>query len=359
MNQISLSIVILLVLVLGIPATAEEPLISHSTRLLSMGGIYASLPGNTEMLGLNPASLESVEDSKLTLISFALDINGDAVSTASDFLDAYGNVDTTRELSHQDIDALVDYDPHLRMKGPFQISYVRSHWGFTLMNTNASLVPDFSYGNDESKVSLMALGETTAVLAYGQRVYRNLSAGLSLRYQLRTELLETDVAETTDDDILYLRRGLGYDLGFLYAPQRWPLHIGLAYHDVFNTSLAEEEFLLDSGDSSEGTEGKISQQLRLGITYEPNFRIPSGKLAYYPLHTLLSLEFGAGDSFGERLHIGAEVQLFRWFAVRFGINSGVRLGVGLHTQTFFLDYMFASSLEDREGVHSTSIMWRY
>ncbi len=359
MHRSLLLCVLILLAATGSLLVAEEPFISQNTRLQSLGGVYSSLPDNIELLALNPAALEFVEDSKLTLFSFMLDFNGDAFSTVSDFMDAYGNVETTQDFSPAQIKQLQQHDPHLRLSGPFEISYVKKYWGISLVNVNARLRPRFLYSAGRSAVRLDGRGDTAFTFAYGRRVYKRLSAGLSLRYQVRAELIDTDVSETTEDDLLFLRRGLGYDLGLLYPLQRWPIYVGLTYHDMFNTNLSEKKIRLDGEDSTDGKTKKVSQQLRLGATYRPDFKIPYGWLAYYPVHTLLSLEFGGGDSFWDRLHIGTEVQLFRWLALRMGINGGIRLGLGLGIQSFSFDYMFASRLEDYDGVHSATILWRY
>lgn len=351
-----------LMLLVNRPLFAEDALISQSTRLQNLGGVYSSLPDNIELLSLNPAVLSFVEDSKLTLFNLRLELNGDAFSTVKDFIDAYQDAKTTKDLSPKAIQRLERHDPLFGVFGPFQISYVKKHWGLSLSNLKAQFSPRFSYDADASTVRLDGHGDTVLAFAYGLRVKRGLSAGISLKYQVRAQLLDTDVAEITETDLLFLRYGLGFDLGLFYPVQHFlshPLYLGVTYHDVFDGTLNEREFHLDRKGSTKGEAKEIARQFRLGVTYQPDFKIPYQGWVYFPLRTLLSIEVGSGDSFGERLHLGAEVQLRHWLALRLGVNRGIRLGFGLNTQTFFLDYMYSPRMEAHRGVHSISMMRRF
>lgn len=348
--------------------SGDVPFAVESVRILSLGGAYTALTDEENTVLYNPACLEYVQESKLAIFGLRANLNKDTVESTSKLIDSYMDVNKLRKIPRSTIDELRTYHPLISLNGPIQISYVRNHLGFSLLNpvSNAKLSYDY---RDGAVIKLRGYQDAMVSLAYGGKVYKNLSIGLAMKYLVRCE-----VGKLGGDDILrlydmkgnlYIRRGLGWNFGMTYEIEKWSLRVGLSIRDLFGTDLSEQILELENTKFREGGKTEIKRAIRIGLCYQPDFKIPFGRLAYYPYETLVVFDFGDGKSFGEKFHLGMEIRLFRWMALRMGINDGIRLGLGLRTTVCKLDYMFSPGYKDRfldervSNVHAFSLIFSY
>ncbi|MCD6507361.1 hypothetical protein J7M22_12170 [Candidatus Poribacteria bacterium] len=346
----------------------DMPFAVESVRILSLGGAYTALTDEENTVLYNPACLEYVQESKLAIFGLRANLNEDTVESTSKLINSYIDANKLRKIHPSTIDELRTYHPLVSLSGPIQISYVRDHFGFSLLNpvSNAKLSYDYK---DGAVVKIKCYQDAIATLAYGGRVYRDLSVGLAMKYLVRCE-----VGRLGGDDILqlydmkgnlYIRRGLGWNFGMTYEIKRWSLRVGLSIRDLFGTDLSEQILKLETTKFRRGGKTEIKRATRIGLCYQPDFKIPFSKLAYYPYSTLIAFDFGDGKSFGEKFHLGVEIKPFRWLALRMGVNDGIRLGLGLRTAVCKLDYMFSTGYRDRflgervGNVHAFSLIFSY
>lgn len=346
----------------------DMPFAVESVRILSLGGAYAALTDEENTVLYNPASLQYLQESKLAIFGLRTNLNEDTVESTSKLISSYIDVSKLRKIPRSTIDQLKTYHPLISLSGPIQISYVKNRFGFSLLNPVSNAKLSYDYGNG-AIVKLRGYQDAMVSLAYGRKVYKNLSVGLAMKYIVRCE-----VGKLGGDDILqlydmkgnlYIRRGLGWNFGMTYEIERWSLRVGLSIRDLFGTDLSEQILKLETTRLREGGKMEIKRATRIGLCYQPDFKIPFGRLAYYPYSTLVAFDFGDGDSFWEKVHLGLEIKPFRWMALRVGINDGVRLGLGLRTAVCKLDYMFSPGYKDRfldekvNNVHAFSLIFSY
>lgn len=349
----------------------DSPVIIQSIRTQSLGGAFTAVADSEELFFFNPSGLQSIEDSRLTMFGIRANFNADTISEIKEFAKAYDKANSSKELSRKSISSLGEYEPLISLGAPIQITYIRPHFGFMLLNPNMNAQTNFSFSGakNESSVKIKNMNDLVAMVAYGRRIYRDLSAGLTLKYLVRTEIGRGEGTELADlvngETYLFLRRGLGYDFGLMYELDRWSLKFGLNIRDLFGTNLTEDWIDLNSGDIIDrDIEYKIKRQTTFGISYQPDFKIPFRRLVYYPEDMIFALDIGGGDSFS-KVRFGSEIKFFRWLALRFGFGKGIRLGLGIQTGTVQLDYMFSPKMTDAyldketENNHAFSLLLRY
>jgi len=335
-------------------AADEDAISIPSVRSLNMGGAFTAVADDEGVLFYNPAGLAFLEGSRLTCFGLKAHFNEDTISSNSELISAYmdanpqGNQVKSEAISQTSINKLKKFDPLFNFVGPFQITYTRPNFAFSLLNLQTSAKMDFEYdyGKKVSNILLHGRSDTLGAIAYGRRVYRGLAVGLTLKYLVRGELGDSKkgaaIVDVLDqDETLLLKRGLGYDIGVIYDLERWGLKVGAALKDVLSTGLTVEERKLDGFDVEEDYTAEIKQSFAIGLSYQPDVKIPHKRFAYIPHNLILSADVGS-----DGLHLGTEMKVYRWLALRLGIHGGVQLGLGLRTKTLALDYMFTPSVED-------------
>jgi hypothetical protein len=350
-------------------ARSDMPFAVESVRVLSLGGAFVGLTDEENTALYNPATLEYVRDSKLAIFGFKANLNDDTIGSVSKLANAYIDANNLRKIPRQTVQELKSYKSLIHLNGPVQISYVRDRFGFSLLNPAMNVKLSYEY-RDGTIIKIKGQQDAMAVLAYGRKVYKNLSIGLAMKYLVRGEVGRLgggdDVLQLYDGKgNVYIRRGIGWNFGMVYDLKRWSLKVGLSIRDLFGTELSEQVLRLEKGKLKSGGTFEIKRATRIGLCYQPDFKIPFGRLVYYPYETLVILDFGEGDSFWEKVHLGTEVKIFRWLALRMGINSGLRLGLGLRTTVCKLDYMFSPSYKDKflrervRNAHAFSLVFSY
>lgn len=360
-------------------ARDDRPIMVQGVRTQNLGSAFTAVGDNEDLLFFNPAGLQQIEDSRLTMFSLKAGFNTDTINEIKEFAKAYDKADSSKDLSEKSIDELKEYESLLNLALPVQITYIRPNFGFSLLNSSMNAQAHFDYDDDESIVRIKNTNDLVAMVSYGRQIYKDLSAGLTVKYLTRTEIGKGDegieLADLSNQEAkIFVRRGLAYDLGFMYELDRWQLKFGLAIRDLLGTNLTEQEIDLNTGDiTDKDTEYNIKRQTTFGISYQPDFKIPWERLAYYPEDVIFALDIGDGDSFS-KVRFGSEIKLFKWLALRFGFNKGIRLGLGIQTGMFQLDYMFSPEMtdpylaylnkenKDYEGTknnHTFSVLLRY
>jgi hypothetical protein len=362
---------------LPIEGWAEDPLLIPSLRAVSLGEAMVAVAADEDSVFYNPAGLQMVEESRLTLIGLRVNLNNDGAKTIRDFVDAYRDakpppggkgVERIDRFSQKSLKKLRKQDPLLRLSGPIQLAYVRRGVAVTLFNSDIVGRPDVE---GTSNIHFRGRGDAFGALSLAKTVYRNLSAGITFKYLVRSEIGKGGTgpklsAVLLREENMVLKRGWGIDIGLLYRIQRPGLAVGLTWLDFSGTSLAIQDYELNRfGRVGESGNSTIPSRFALGVSYQPDFKFPVKALAYMPEQLTVAFAFTSGDSFNERLHLGVEMKPYRWLALRAGVHQGIRLGIGLRGKTMALDYMFAPSLTDpyldekTENTHAFSWRWGY
>lgn len=354
----------------------EDALSIPSVRSLNMGGAFTAIADDDDALFYNPAGLAFIEDSRLTCVGLKVNFNGDTISSNSELISAYADANPegkqrkSEAISQKSINKLKKFEPLLNLVGPIQFTYTRPGFAFSLLNLSTSAKMDFEFKDNMSHILFHGRSDTLGMMAYGRQIYRGLAVGLTLKYLVRGELGDSqkgvEIGDVFDqDETIFIKRGLGYDLGLIYNLEAWNLKVGAALKDVLSTELTVEERHLDGFDVEDDYTAEIKQTFAIGLSYQPDVKIPHKKFAYIPHNLILSADIGSGDSFSDRLRLGMEMKVYRWFALRLGLHSGVQLGLGLRTRTVMLDYMFIPSIEDEfldaetDNNHYVSLLLSY
>lgn len=348
-------------------AQERLPFSMESVRIMALGGAMTCLTDEEHTPLYNPASLEYLQDSYLAIFGLGVRLNSDAVKTCEK-LASETNLRTSKleRLEPGVVTTLSLYSPTFALTGPVQICYARRRFGFSLIRPWISLDPSYAYSFEErrSKVRVSGIADSALVISYGRRIYRDLSIGLSLKYMTRFEANDEVLNLADRKGIAHIRSGICWDFGLVCDLKRYSLKIGLLSRNVLG-SLKGRVLKLDDLDLRPGVKYRVKRRTRIGLLYQPDFKIPYGRLAYYPYRTLITLDLGDGDSLAERIHLGMEVMPFRWLALRCGLNDGLRLGVGIRSAVLKIDYAFISSFRDKlsneeiGGVHAFSVIFSY
>ncbi|HID57190.1 TPA: hypothetical protein EYP37_11720, partial [Candidatus Poribacteria bacterium] len=249
-------------------AKPEMPFAVESVRVLSLGGAYTALTDEENTTLYNPACLQYVQESKLAIFGLKTNLNGDTLESTTKLINSYIEVNKLRKIPRSTIEDLRTYHPLISLNGPIQISYVRNHLGFSLLNPTSNVKISYDYGNG-AIIKLKGYQDAMVSLAYGRKVYKNLSVGLAMKYLVRCE-----VGRLGGDDILqlydmkgnlYIRRGLGWNFGMTYEIERLSLRVGLSIRDLFGTDLSEQILKLETKKLKEGGRVEIKRATRIGL----------------------------------------------------------------------------------------------
>lgn len=367
MREIIAFIAALMIAPLLFGAQESLPLSMESVRVMALGGAMTCLTDEEHTPLYNPASLEYLWDSYLAILGLGVRLNSDVVKTCEKLASETSlRASRLERLEPGVVTTLSLYRPTFALTGPVQICYARRRLGLSLIRPWISLAPSYAYSFEErrSEVRVSGIADSALVISYGRRIYRDLSIGLALRYVTRVEASDEVLNLIDRKGIVHIRSGICWDFGLVYDLKRYSLRIGLLSRDAAG-SLREKVLKLEDLDLRPGVEYGVKRRTRIGLLYQPDFKIPYGRLAYYPYRTTIALDLGDGDSPAERIHLGLEVMPFRWLALRWGLNDGLRLGVGIRSAVLKIDYAFIPSFRDKlsnrriEDVHAFSAIFSY
>lgn len=343
---------------------ADAPSLNPRARSLSMGSAGLALKGGVDSASMNPAGLADVEKPYWSVFDLTLQAPYDfgIVSAANDYRSAAkgDNEAKKRQTLEKFVREVQSTSQTLNLS--FYPSYTRKniHIGFLM---NAGLEGRL-YGGGVGADLLSQAGDsnlTAGLIAAGSYSFLNksLQVGVTLKPLYRFAVFESvdqrplDLAkgknrvgvdqvgvknvifgESVTDNRAF---GFGADLGVKYWMQpvgQWRFDewiqrlrpsFGLTLQDVANTRFF----------TSKKIPSDIKQSLSMGFALHPAWRWIEGAIAF-DLRNIL--EEGA---FENKVHMGAEARIYRFFLVRVGLSQlYLGGGLGLDFKYFQLDAFF-------------------
>ena len=323
---------------------SDAPIMMESVRSMSMGSAAVAVADDENLLFFNPAGLTNIKDSKLTTFSLVVKFNPDAIRVADKLISSYSKVKDFRRLSKNSVDKLRSLSPLLSL-APARLVYVRPHLAVAFLNTETNMKGSYSYYEEESIIKISGHGDAVMMLAMGSRVFRKLSLGGTLKYAFRFDMKENDANALLDyEPTVPMGRGLGLDMGLLWTEENWRL--GLSIRDVIGTKITGKSGIVEGEwDRLERQyTAKINNDFTLGFFYRSDWKLPF--YPYIPRDLIFAADIGGLWPVARNLHLGAEARILRWLAVRIGMNAGLRIGVGLRSNIWVADFMYATKLRD-------------
>lgn len=374
----------------------EKKFSLNSIKALALGNSYTAEANGFESFEYNPAGL--LHDKEWTIINLNFNIIADIFQLGDDLTDAYNENKGTSQnsiglseiiylLNKDRISSLVsallrqtsspenrDYANGLGFSPVLYFGYTGEGLGLGFyMNLDTEV-----FGNNISSTTLENVLTTSLLMGYARTFYifsKEVDIGIALRpmYKIRADIplnsLMNIIVEDENNDILenlnYLTGvGLGWDIGFKYKYKDFKF--GLAILDIFGTTITYSENTYEnitSGNFLGGVEAKnkyiTPMSAIIGVSYNPylgewndkinptistDFRlvfIDESQVREYNIQrTLLS-----------NLSIGMDLEFFRFFNLRTGLNQGyVTLGLGL--RVFALEIngaIYSKELGERAG----------
>ncbi|SNR64864.1 hypothetical protein [Desulfurobacterium atlanticum] len=374
-----------LLIITTLPATAanfEYPYIYKDPSIMAMGGAYTAVGGSVNSLFYNPAGLSDVREEagfEVTLLKLGITTSEKTFDFVNDFTDVL-DIDNETEQTKALNDLILKYlgeNFHLDAQTLFlgiAKSTENSGFGFTVV------------GSAQFNFSTHTGAGTDGLIEVHQRAYggviggysRNfldgkLKAGIGIKYFYAesvdhnfttTEILENsdNFTDYVNDNYLFTGSGVGFDVGFEYAPFE-----GNFLNPQFGLSI------LNVGDLELGDAGTIPMSVNLGVALKPEFEGFKGFFKY-PVIALdivdVTKNNGVDDDWGKRIRAGAKVNIwdnkFTTFAVATGLYQGYpTFGVDFRLGVFALQFAtyaeevgaYAGQDEDRRYTGSVSIEW--
>lgn len=267
-------------------------------RATAMGGAFTGVPGGAEAMCSNPASLLELSGPELTAVYGRL----------------YSGLTDESKIGQG----------YFGFAAPVK-RYLRGAAGFAWNDTRLS----------------EAYSETTFSVSYATAVWRNVGAGVTLKYLRRAYVSD---GYTAVDPVFaggYSKSGFGADLGFFYRPAA-PYALGLALKNVNQPDMG-----LASAD-------KLPMEVRAGASYA----LRSSLLG-------LDAAFSGPDY---TVSAGAEYAFQRRYALRMGLAAGndsrrnINMGLGGRFGLAEFDYSFSlpiGGISGTMGSHRLAFSFRF
>lgn len=314
-------------------------------KALGMGGAYVAAGDNANVLVYNPALLSRVGfDLVIPSLRLRLDDNfWDVANFIVDHQEDFAHFDSlyagqgdsaSLENLEEFLEEITPYEDRWgksRFAPMFSLSF--KHFGIGIFNTTDIWIK-VDKGIYNPKVYGQAVSDLVFVSGYSQPVSDKVTLGVTGKYVSRrtSGLVQigaanlggtNEVLKPAYNNLRKDERGIGLDLGVLYAPKP-RLDFGFVMTEV----------LSQIGGRS------ISRNLKAGVAYRwetlPWLSLRNGVVAA----DVEDLLFTSGDSFFKQLHVGAATTLFV-FDLRAGCNRGyLSAGIGLNLYIFNIDYVY-------------------
>ncbi|MCC7201504.1 MAG: hypothetical protein IT393_02415 [Nitrospirae bacterium] len=320
----------------------DYPFLYKGLRSLGMGSTYTAVGRDAEALFYNPATLYDM-GFQLHIFDPVAEIDSGVTDMAQDVLDAM-DLDTEKERS----DALFDIiDRHQGEPLHVRISF------FPHAAVRNFAVGVLGQGRADIKLH-SPLSSAGAVEFHGGYEYGpvagfsielpvpGLRVGAGAKYIARSwfnkNFTIADIAsESFDFDKEKIDKSdISLDLGVLYnlplpVIQKIKPQVGLSVLDITD---------LDFGDG-----GRIPQRVNLGISIQPKVPLASSCILALDYQDI-SKAFEQDDSFGKRLHAGAELGFLKnHFILRGGLNGGYP-AFGAEVDIWLLKVSYANYTEE-------------
>lgn len=322
----------------------DKPVLMESVRSMSMGGASVSVADDENLLFFNPAGLVNIEDSKITILNLGAKFNPDTFRCVNELTYSYNKVKDFRALPTKSVDKLINFRP-LLSASPLALIYIRPNFALSLVNTEVNVEGYFARSGEESIVEISSYGDAAIMLSMGYRVFRDLSIGGTIKYLSRFNMEDNHADDLVDHKpTILIGRGLGLDTGILWKAEDWSA--GFSVRDTFGTKFAWKYGMTrgEWGQLEKEFKTKIDEDVTLGFSYKPDWKL--SVYPYIPEDLVFAIDIGAFRPLFRNLHLGMEARIFRWLALRAGINAGLMVGIGLNTTIWHLDFMYATHLRD-------------
>ncbi len=323
----------------------DYPFLYKGLRSLGMGSAYTAVGRDAEALFYNPAALYDM-GFQLHIFDPIAEIDSGVTDIAQDVLDAM-ELDTEQERS----DALFDIiEKNQGEPLHFRISF------FPHAAVRNFAVGVLGQGRADIKLH-SPLSSAGAVEFHGGYEYgpvagfsmelpvTGLRVGVGAKYIARSwfnkNFTIADIAAESFDfeEEKIDESDISADLGVLYnlpILQKLNPQAGLSILDITD---------LDFGDG-----GKIPQRINLGVSIQPTIPLTSSCILALDYQDI-SKAYDQDDSFGKRIHFGAEVGLLKnHFLLRAGLNQGYSsFGAEVDLWLFKLSY---ANYQEEIGIYA-------
>ena len=319
----------------------EYPSLFRGIRPLGMGGAFTAVANDENALFYNPAGLSGQ--------SLRIGIFNPLVEVGEDSVELYQDTEDT------DLDDAGEV-----------VELLRDHMG-EVQHVRAALNPYGIWSVAGVGIGVAGLGQTTfdteihnpiwpdletrVIVDYGalggvglKLPITGLQLGATVKFINRESLIETytaaDIAaEGFEDDIeddIESGSGVGADIGIIYT-------FGIPFGDLSCGAVVQNIPEMEMSDAED-----IKTQVNAGVAVQPDFKVVSAIFALDYMD--IGDNVGEEDDLSKRLHLGAEVELLDWVAVRAGLNQGYwTAGVTLDLWIFRFD---VASYAEEVGAHS-------
>ena len=320
---------LLWLLIVGVAAANPPNVDFHDIRALGMGGAGVATARGFSATMYNPANLVH-SDFELDLLSFQATVGTDItdlIQFFGDYEDTFDNWDTApREERDQLLKGMTRFDDNWMGFGVYPgVGIVVN--GLALGAYGAAYV-DFraDKGVIDPRVYMRGVADYVFTAAYARelptniiphRLYLGAAIKIIRRYQatsIKMSASDLDMEQAYDTLIEQSLPGFGLDLGLLYELSA-DMDFGLKVTDVIGRIDGE----------------RVIPKVNLGFGYYPARRLSFAA-------DINDLFFVEGESFFNKLFIGAEYNIVKWLPLRAGIGQGYpSAGIGLHFGVIELD----------------------
>jgi hypothetical protein len=363
-TAVLVSILAILLVPAAFPAdVAYSSLVPKTAKSMAMGGVFTAVPSPEFSFFGNPAFFDSNKRRytlpSLDVWSYGLPAKGE-IGAYGSILGAMGGGNSLSNIFES-----VSKDEGSGGGASASLSLTGRGVGLGFFMTTDNYIE----GSDSVGKTVSADTETTGILGVGfpiQLGSARLSLGGDLRPFYRIRLQDANGGDPTLDEILEGSSNslyadsffgaavdLGASLGF------GAFTVGMSIRDlapkypISREKLTKLQAMLSSGTipdtSSSDDQALFTPNITAGISWAP--KLAPDKIdpaLYLELQDIVGAvqERGNFGSVLDFLHAGAEVRLFKFLALRGGVNCG-RLSAGAGLKLFFLDLNAAVFTEER------------
>ncbi len=297
----------------------DHPFLYKGLRSLGMGSAYTAVGRDAEALFYNPATLYDM-GFQLHVFDPAVEIDSGVTDIAQDVLDAM-DLDTEQERSDALFDIIdknqgkplhfrIAFFPHAAVRN-FAVGVVGQGRADIKLHSPLSSAGavEFHGGYEYGPVAGFSAGLPVPGLRVGAGAKYIARSWFNKNFtiaDIASESFDFDREKVEESDV-------SLDLGVLYnlplpVIQKLSPQVGLSILDMTD---------LDFGDG-----GSIPQRVNLGISIQPKIPYTSSCVLAMDYQDI-SKAYEQDDSFGKRLHLGAELGLLRnHIVLRAGLNQG-------------------------------------
>jgi len=288
----------------------EYPYIYKGFRPMGMGGAFVAVSNDANALYYNPAGLADIENMRVSIFSFELEVGDKTTDLIKDALDTdFGEPQESADFVR---DHMGD-SAHLGLAIVPSYSMPRFAVGILGTGRMDMEVRDRQY----PKLDVGVISDIGAGIGYAHPFLDNkLLVGGSLKYIHRQSLvqeytiadLSDDLGDTIEDD-LDEGNGILLDLGVIYKLGKFDFatpRVGISANNLIGGKL---------GDAADATE-------HVDIGFAADKEIAGFTTTFALDYVDIFDQFDQDNDLGKRLRVGAECKFFDFLFVRTGLYQG-------------------------------------